>query len=339
MLFISSHHRFKRGFTLAVAVIVWFLAASAVHADTTGLAVTPSVIDTTGLPQDLLNYSVTLTNTSDQVENIFPTVNELTADGSQPFTDPTDPDRVALLADWMTVDRGAIMLQPGATATIPIGININPYATAGDYHAVITFAEGGTADQAEANTTGAPQTIINMTVESNAKEDLQVDDFSMTKSFYSGFPVMTSYVIENIGNVPSTPTGKVLFYNKLGEEIGSIDANPRQTAIDAGGKQQFSVNWQNGSGFGQYRAVLDLSYGPSDAKLENVALFWVLPWKPLVVIFGLLLAAIIVVATLLYRAYEQRHRRKMAAIEQLVNSRRKERTVVDLRHPGHSDES
>lgn len=299
-------------FTAAIAIP----AARAAHAD--DLTVTPAVIDAHGLPRDILSYTLTVTNNTNVQQIVFASVNELTADGKQAFLDPSVSNRPETLADWISVDRGSMTFQPGETKTLPVGININPSATQGDYHAVIEFVEGATRDQAEQHLDGAPQAIINVSVASDATELLQIDSFTATKYFNSSFPADFNYTIENTGDVPSTPIGQVLFYDRTGHEIGSVNANPSSTSIVPGTTALFTATWAKGPGLGQYKAVLDLTYGANDATLESVALFWILPWMKLLIVFGLLFILVIVGAIFLHREYEKRHHRRQQFIENLL---------------------
>jgi hypothetical protein len=307
---------------VGIFAVVFFVApvifCAHAHAQTVDLTVLPAVIDGKGVPHDMLNYSLTITNTSGHQENIFATVCELTASGTRVFANPSMEDRVALLADWIGVSRGAILLKPGESTTTPVQIQISPYAAAGNYHAVIAFVQGGTRDDAEHNLNGAPQTLVNMAVASNLAPSLAIKGFSAAKSFYAGFPVIFNYIIENSGDASSTPSGEVMFYDKAGHEIGSVDANPQKVAIAPGQKSSFSARWQSSKGFGQYKAVLDLSYGAGDNKIESTALVWVLPWEKLLAIFGTLFVVMIALAIWLHRIYERRHHRRRRAIESLL---------------------
>lgn len=310
-----------------------FLGAPTISiARAAAVTVLPAVIDGSGVPNDILNYSLTITNTADHQENIFATVCELTPSGTQVFANPSMEDRATLLADWISVSRGAILLQPGQSTTTPIQIQISPYAVAGDYHAVVALVEGGTRDEAEHNLDGAPQALIDISVASDLTASLRVDSFASAKSFYTGFPVMFNYIIENNGDVSSTPSGQMMFYDRSGHELGSVDANPNAIAITPGEKRLFTAQWQGGGTFGQYKAVLDLSYGTSNDRLENTALVWVLPWKKLLAIFIVLLIITIIAAVALHRGYEKRHHRRRRAIENLLKKKSPNNTI-DLRHP------
>ena len=160
------------------------LCAGTLAAHAADLDVSPAVIDGSGVPNDILNYTLSVTNTSGRQLNVFASAYELTPSGTQTFADPSASDRPALLVDWISVTRAAMTFAPGETKTLPVGITINPYAVAGDYHAVIAFVEGGTRDDAETHLSGAPQALINMSVASNLTASLLVDGFAAAKGFY-----------------------------------------------------------------------------------------------------------------------------------------------------------
>jgi hypothetical protein len=306
----------------ALAFVFACVPARIAHA--AGLTVTPAVIDDKGTPNDILQYTLTVTNTDDRLANVFASVYNLTASGTQQFVDTgivdsSLADKSVSLANWISVARGAMTFAPGQTETIPVQINISPFAVAGTYHAVIAFVEGGTRADAETHLDGAPQAIVTLQVESNAKVELQLASFASTKPFVSAFPVTFTYALKNTGTVPATPTGQVLFYDKVGHELGSVDANPDAVTIAPGDTRNFSVTWGSGQGFGQYKAMLDVTYGAAqEDQLENVALVWVLPWQELAVWFVGLLAIVIVLAAWLHRRYERRHRARAGFIQELL---------------------
>ncbi len=299
------------------------------------LTVAPAVIDGNGVADDIFNYTLTVTNTTSRQLNVFASVYELTASGTQPFTDPASSDRPALLADWISISRGAMMFAPGETKTIPMSVTINPYATAGDYHAVVAFVEGGTRVDAETHLDGAPQAFVNFTVASNLKDQLQLQSFAPARRFSSGFPVSVEYVVANTGDVPESPSGEVIFYDRIGHELGSVPANPDSVSIAPGDTHAFTVEWGGGGGgMGEYKAGLQMTYGPQDAQLADTAIFWILPWKELLAIFFVLLLLVIIAAILIHRSYAGRHHRRRRAIERILASRHEGgSTTIDLKHP------
>jgi hypothetical protein len=320
-----------------LAAVIFFGASGILTAHAADLMVSPAVIDGSGVPNDILNYTLTVTNTTGNQLNVFASVYELTPSGTEPFADPSGSNRPALLADWISVSRASMSFAPNETKTLPVSITINPYAAAGDYHAVVAFVEGGTRVDAETHLDGAPSALVNMSVASNLTASLIIDGFAAAKGYYSSFPVTFNYTIENNGDVASVPSGEIMFYDRTGHEINSIDANPDSVSISPGQKQSFTAPWNDGGGFGQYKAVLDLTYGAGDNKLENTALVWVLPWEKLLIIFGILFALMIFFAIWLHREYEKRHHRRRVAFENILNKHRAGQKnmdpVLDLRHP------
>ena len=298
------------------------------------LTVAPAVIDGNGVPDDIFNYTLTVTNVTSRQLNVFASVYELTASGTQPFTDPASSDRPALLADWISISRGAMMFAPGETKTIPMSVTINPYATAGDYHAVIAFVEGGTRADAETHLDGAPQALVNFTVASNLKDELQLVSFAPGRRFSSGFPVTVDYAVANTGDVPESPSGEIIFYDRIGHELGSVPANPDGATIAPGDTHAFTATWDgNGGGMGEYKAGLQMTYGPQDAQLADTAIFWILPWKELLGIFLALFILVAIGAAFVHRSYVRRHHRRRQAIERILASRHESSTTIDLKHP------
>jgi hypothetical protein len=301
------------------------------HAD--GLVVSPAVIDGSGVPNDILNYTLTVTNTAGTMQNVFASVYDLTPSGTQPVTDPSGPNRNESLSAWISVSRAATQLAPGETRQFPLSVQIDPYAIAGDYHAVVAFVVGGTRPDAEQHLAGAPQTLVNLAVASNLVASLKVDSFAANKAFYSSFPASFTYTLENTGDLAVAPVGQIVFYDKDGHQLDAIDANPDSIVIQPKEKKSFMFDWAHNGGFGQYKAVLSLTYGNKDDRLENTALVWVLPWKKLLIIFTSLFIVIIVLALWLHHEYEKRYHRRRRAIENLIKKHSRPAPTLDLRHP------
>ena len=326
-----SHPILLHAAIMAFSAAAWMRAAPVAHA--ADLTVAPAVIDTSGVPDDMFNYTLTVTNTSGRQLNVFASVYELTASGTQPFTDPASSDRPAFLADWIGISRGAMIFAPGETKTIPMSVTINPYATAGDYHAVVAFVEGGTRAEAEQHLDGAPQALVNFTVISDLKEELQLVSFGPEKRVSAGFPVVVDYAIKNTGDVPSDPGGDVIFYDRIGHDLGSVPVNPEGISIAPGDTKNFTASWNGAGGMGEYKVGLEAAYGAQDAQLADTAIFWILPWKELLAIFITLLIVVIVAASFLHREYAKRHHRRRQLIEHLL----KNKQVIDLKHPHHHE--
>src|SRR5580698_3012062 len=137
---------------LIVLFSVCALPYAALADDTSqGLVVTPVVIDEQGKARDIINESIALTNNSDQPVELYPSVNDVNDEtGEQAFSYAQDASGLTdSLSNWIELSRGVIDLSPGQNVEVPFTITISPNADPGTYHAIISFGEGNTRDEAQ----------------------------------------------------------------------------------------------------------------------------------------------------------------------------------------------
>lgn len=186
-------------------------------------------------------------------------------------------------------------------------------AVAGEYHAVISFSDGTTRDEAVAKPPLATLTV-NVDLQADIKELLQLNSFTTDNIVFSGDDVLFKYQIQNIGNQALNPKGEVRIYDRKGEEVASVDVNSQGNIVSPDQDAQMASVWSGAQGFGQYKAVLDVDYGSSQvASVQDVAYFWVIPWKQLLAITIIALCAFIFLALYFHRWLEERHFGKLAA--------------------------
>ena len=96
-----------------------------------------------------------------------------------------------------------------------------------------------------------------------------------------------SYTLENSGDRLLAPTGRILIYNRRGEEVSVIAINTEAANIEPRMSKNFQAVWPDGKDFGRYKAILNIEYGNGQHKtLHDVIFFWVIPWQKLLIIFG-----------------------------------------------------
>ncbi len=291
-----------------VLFFVWFHMASAAS-----LTVSPVIIDEKVKARDILPEAVTLVNTVERKLNVYAFVNNVAIqEGKQEFLDPSRADQSSSLANWILISRGVIELKPHETKRIDFKIEVNLRAKPGMYHALISFAEASTRDEAEARIAGSPMLTVNLEVIEDIKERLQLKRFVADKVFFSGFPVSFSYELENIGNRPAIPSGEIRIQDRRGREVASIKINENLAAVELDSHLALSASWQGGGpsgtggvlaaigqsldlkGWGRYKAFLNLEYGSKErGTLQDTVFFWVIPWQFFFIIFGLLIALVI----------------------------------------------
>lgn len=252
------------------------------------IMVAPAVIDLKAKPRDILKDKIILENKSDAKLNIYPFVNNILADsGEERFLNPAAADQSSSLANWISISRGVLDLSPGEKKEMDFLIEVNMRAKPGIYHAVISFAAGATRDAAEADLKDAGRININLEVLDNAKEALAIKKFMPDKNFFSKFPVSIFYTLENSGDRPILPTGRIRIYNRRGEEVSVIELNSEAVNVEPQTSEFFKVIWPDGKVFGRYKALLDIEYGTRERKiLYDAIFFWVIPWQKLLILFG-----------------------------------------------------
>ncbi len=311
----SIASRCARAFVLsafvALTIAPYAAAADAQH----DVTATPAVIDEKGKQRDILQETITLTNTSNSQQTLYPSVFNINPQaGQQGFTVAQDSqDLSASLANWIEVSRGTITLAPGETKSVPFIIRINENAISGTYHAVISFGKGDTRDEAESGTPIA-YTTVNLEVQADIKEDMQLNKFTSDNVVFTGDDVLFNYQLQNIGNKDLQPTGDIRIYDRKGSEVATIDVNKEGKIVSADQTAQLASVWSAASGFGKYKAMLTVRFGSNQtAAVEDTVFFWVVPWKQ---IFGIVigsLIAIIILAIYFQRWFEERHLGKLAA--------------------------
>ena len=214
--------------TFAIAVMVslysFFILAPLQAAEI--ITVAPVVFDFKVKARDILKEKLILTNKSDVKLNVYTFVNNILATtGEEKFLDPAAADYSSSLANWISISRGVLELAPGEKKELNFSVEVNMRANPGIYHAIISFAAGATRAAAEANLKDAAKININLEVLDNAKEILGIKNFMPDKTFFSKFPVSLSYTLENSGDRSLAPTGRLLIYNRKGEEVSVIDLN------------------------------------------------------------------------------------------------------------------
>jgi hypothetical protein len=300
--------------------------------------VSPAVIDEKAHARDILKEAITLRNEGPGQVRLYPVVNNLTADGKQDFRSPTEADQERSLANWIQFPRGGLTLEPGEIRRIEFEIRVSLAAKPDRYHAVIAFPAGSDRASAEASVLGAPSAAVNLEVAEVVKENLQLKRFfPVRRAFWQG-PVALRIVLENLGTRPETPRGDVIVYDKTGAEVASIPVNQEHAVIAPGAAAEYEVPW-NARTLGQYKALLSLAYGSSDAvQIQDTVFFWFLPWQK--VAAGAAAAIMLFIAFMSFlHARVTRHAPIPAGTRGVLGHLKSDGIphVVDLRHPSSHD--
>lgn len=251
-------------------------------------AITPAIMDLSGIPRDNLNRTLTIQNNENRQIQLFAF--------TQTLDDGATEDANSA-GGWLEITRGAIIIGPNEKKEIPFINRIHIHAKPGIYHAQITFAESSfTRAEAETNVTRGEgrSIIINTTVEDRSIEQAGLLQFVPARAIFFSLPLQFTVRTQNSGNIQTTPYGDIRLINRRQEEKASAQINPNNESLAKGESRVFSVDISD-VGMGKYKAVLSLSYGNGSSRLQDVVTIWYIPLS-FAFIFSTLLLALLITA-------------------------------------------
>ncbi|MBI2120475.1 MAG: hypothetical protein HYT94_02515 [Parcubacteria group bacterium] len=277
-------------------------------------SVSPLIFDEKAKQRDILKETIGIMNNADHSINLYAFVNNVNpAAGVESFESASDADLGKSLANWIEISRGAIDLMPGEKREIPFLIQVNLRATAGIYHAFISFGEGSTRVEAEKNIKDGISVAINVEILDDAKEALELKSFTSGTAFVTGKKASFLYDIQNIGNRPVSPKGQVRIFNRSGEEVAALDVNQQGMMLEPSISGELASAWDAGSRFGRYKAMLDVEYGDKQrGTLQDTIFFWLIPWKEMLAVFLSLGVLVLSLTIYWHNGYTLKRRQKLA---------------------------
>ncbi len=274
------------------------------------ITVRPFLIDETLQPRDSVIKTITITNKYPTRKAVlYATVNEITVDATgeiKEFISPVMTDRTNTVTSWIEISRGRIELMPGTTVEVPLTLNIHPYAEPGEYHVFIGIVEGSKRYEAEAKARSgnADGVIVKITIADQREDSMRISSFSIDR-FVTGDDKRTINIdVENMGDLPSAPTGEIIFYDSRGIEISSIPVNTSGEVVAPGESVTLVSSVPLDTTLGRFKANVSLNYGENQqASLFDTAFFYMMPLHLLLLVFGGILLVAIVVALLFRRSF------------------------------------
>jgi hypothetical protein len=152
-------------------------------------------------------------------------------------------------------------------------------------------------------------------------EKMEVATFGGGNGVYTSMPVKLEIRLTNKGNTHLRPVGNVFITNMFGKQVASPQVNMDMGSVLPGSSRRFDVKWaqpgirEDASEFsrewhsfamGKYTAVLALNYGDQNnmQHLSGTYSFWIIPWKLLALILGIIIA-IIITLVLIFKGYNK----------------------------------
>ncbi len=279
--------------TSILALAVFLLTFNLSYAST--ISVTPLIVDYSTEARDILTKDLTIKNNHTTHVRAFASVHEIELDGNneiKAFVPASMSDRTESITSWIEITRSRIDLQPGDERQIPLTLRINPNAKPGEYHAFIGFGTGSNQDEAikKVMNNQSAGVIVRVSINEKSVELLRLSNFKSKQIVLDDTEANFTFSLENLGDMPQTPTGEVIIYDSRGNELTSVAVNKENQTIAPGEKNEFSIPVPASDSFGKNKAYLSLSYGNDHlASLYDINFYYTIPKTYLAVIFTVLI--------------------------------------------------
>ena len=287
----------KRIFIALACLVVLTAPLGSVFAQQSGINVRPAIIEETADPGEVITGEIDVTNQSDDevvlylrarnISGLYPT--------GLPMLAAPGEKTVFEFAEWITPDLTGTVFGPRETRPIRYRIEVPEDASPGGHFGVL-FASREPPDVDIQGVTLGFQvgTAFNLRVSGQAIEDAFIGSLATDKSVYkvSRPQVSMSVDVENRGNVLLRPQGVINILTLSGDRVATIPVNDSAGAAFPGQTRTFEAAWEpENFTFGRFQAVASVVYGADVRKTVTVSTsFWVLPFRLIFGILGLLIA-------------------------------------------------
>lgn len=197
------------------------------------------------------------------------------------------------LKEYIQLPSGEITLQHNERAVVPVRISIPADAEPGGrYGSVLVNTVAIEADnnreqeyQAQSPIVARIGTLFFVTVPGDVETAGRLLDFTTVpdKDFYSSGPVTFGVTFGNSGSIHLAPYGTLSITDLFGREVGYVELQPWFAMPQT---ERFrEIIWDSDYLFGRYTATLKLNRSYENIIDEREVVFFVLPWKPILVAF------------------------------------------------------
>jgi hypothetical protein len=277
----------------------------------------PGKFDLTLNPGESKTVEMTITNRTGE-RRIF----KLGVEDAQGSYDPESP--VLLLGDtkgpfslkdYVSFTSSSFELDHNERALVPVTISIPPNAEPGGLYGSVLV--NTVAIEAEQGNTGGtvPQsaivarigTLFFVTIPGDVYRDGSMTKFGTIsdQKFFQEGPIRFGILFENKGSIHVAPYGEIKVTNIFGEEVGFVELEP--WFVFPQSERLREVTWNRELLIGRYTATAQINRSYDDVVDTMTYSFWVLPWKLMLVAFGIVFVIVFIVRAF-FRTFEFKRR-------------------------------
>ncbi len=328
------------------------LHAFAVSEGNFSLQVSPSPLVATVKPGEAKELELKIRNASTATEDLKIEPRSFKLDslsGEVKFND-TVPAEVS---SWISFSDPTFTIKPGEWFTQKVRMNL-PAESGFSYSFALVISRVSQPPQTTAGQqlqgSVAVFTLIDVD-RPGATKKLELESLTTSQRVYEALPVTISMKLKNTGNTIVQPYG-TLYVNRGGDISNTpattlpVNANQSyllpgttrtltaqwsdgfplyKTTHDSVGKAQTSIDWNwhnlNHFRFGRYTAKVVAVYndGVRDVPLVSEVVFWVIPWKAMLLIIGGITAIILLLRFYIKKRTDKAVREALAGEKQAQN--------------------
>jgi hypothetical protein len=268
-----------------------------------GLSAIPPRLEVTVKPGETVTEQIKVRNDSSVSRVITSTAKDfiVTDDKGTPIQIEGVDDQSNRWASssWIEISPSTFTLKPMETKVLMVTIIAPDNPTAGGHYAMIlhTPKNGVTLNETGSTVQAYVGTLVYITIPGKIKENAQIKEFS-APSFLEFGPVNFKTVIANYSDIHVSPKGSINVHNWLGGLTASLTLD--NSNIFPGTSRQFLNVLNRRFLLGRYTASLEAGYGSTGQALATTLVFWVIPWR-LIILVLVAIAIGIILASLLHQ--------------------------------------
>ncbi len=311
--------------------VIFAPASFAQTKDGLDITISPSVLELSGNPGDVLQQKFRIRNNSSSPEELSINIGKLEAHSETGQVVPIQTQPGDTVPSWMSFESPTFTALPKEWKDVSFQIAI-PKDAAFGYAFAIRISQLPNKEQPDtvsAKLVGELVLPVLLNVRSEgSKAELKLLSFKPDNVITEYMPTTFNIKLANTGNVYIKPQGDIFIRSSQGSDEATIDINANSGAILPGGTRTFPVEWSDGflvrepvmedgspvvdakgkpqthlkinwnkvTSFriGKYTATALVVYdnGERDVSLESTTDFWIIPYR---LIGGILVSVILIV--------------------------------------------
>lgn len=263
-------------------------------------------------PGKSMEDSITIVNNSEKPINVkvYPVDATTTSDGAFALLNETQEQ--SGIGSWVKMSKTLLTLEPKSATPVPFTIRVPRQTIVGDHAGGIIVQEVENMKEAASgiglNIVSRVGTRIYQTVPGDKVFKMEIRDLTYKvveeKLEYS-------FILENLGNVILTPTGRVELKDASGKIVETIYLNNLGSVFPGKPTQNTAKSTQTRPMFGEFSATVIVNYTPTKDISKSISFFLFIQNWEYIIPAGLILFLIILF--LVIRKKLARHGRRIGA--------------------------